>query len=461
VIESGEPIQFEQTVPSVEGDRRYISAQFLLRDRIGKAYAVCGIATDVTESKRAEEMEAAMAHEREVFAQRRASQLARANETLTGSLDALTSIPDLDEFIGQVMRVVTLQLNATSSMLRLFDAEQKSMQLELVYQDDRVMSPDEAKFPESLRSLDWDQIEAGFLNQPITVFRLAANGDNGGLTMPRELRAYLLGLGINTLLIIPLISRGEASGILSFRFTDERDFQPEELEIARALAAQASLAIQLTQLARAARESAVLEERNRLASEIHDSLAQNFAGISMQLSAAATAMKKQSDNALSHVERATDLARFGLSEARRSALSLRSNIIEESGLIEALQKLVERSNIPGLLRCTFRSSRVCEERLPPHVQQDLLRIAQEAISNAVRHARPTIINVSLRSAQPNLVLRITDNGSGICNGRTASAREGFGFANMRVRAKNLGAKLEVRSSAGAGTSVAVRVPISS
>ncbi len=460
VIESGEPIQFEETVPSVEGDRRYISAKFLLRDRVGKAYAVCGIATDVTESKRAEEMEAAMAHEREVFAQRRASQLARANETLTGSLDALTSLPDLDEFIGQVMRVVTLQLNATSSMLRLVDAQEKGMQLELVYQDDRVMSPDEAKFPESLRSLGMDQIEAGFLNQPIVVFRLADNGDNGGLTMPRGLRAYLLGLGINTLLIIPLISRGKASGILSFRFTDERDFQPEELEMARALAAQASLAIQLTQLARAARESAVLEERNRLASEIHDSLAQNFAGISMQLSAAVTAMKKQNEDALSHVERATDLARFGLSEARRSALSLRSNIIEESGLIEALQQLVERSNIPGLLRCTFRSSRGCEERLPPHIQQDLLRIAQEAISNALRHARPTIINVSLRWAQPNLVLRITDNGSGIPGGRTASAREGFGFANMRARAKNLGAKLEVRSSAGAGTSVAVRVPIS-
>src|SRR5207253_4379039 len=146
------------------------------------------------------------------------------------------------------------------------------------------------------------------------------------LMMPEGLRAYLLGMGIRTLLIIPLSSRGEANGVLSFRFTEERDFQAEELEIARALATQASLAIQLTQLAKTARQSAVLEERNRLAGEIHDSLAQNFAGISMQLLVATEAMQMKNKDALGHVERATDIARFGLSEARRSALSLRSDI---------------------------------------------------------------------------------------------------------------------------------------
>ena len=146
-------------------------------------------------------------------------------------------------------------------------------------------------------------------------------------------------------------SKGQVNGQLTFRFTDEREFQEEELEIARALATQASLAIQLTQLARKARESAVLEERNRLAGEIHDSLAQSFAGISMQLSAAARVMARKSKDGRNHVERANEFARFGLSEARRSALSLRSNIIEELGLIEALRKLAERSNIPGLLSC--------------------------------------------------------------------------------------------------------------
>ena len=175
------------------------------------------------------------------------------------------------------------------------------------------------------------------------------------------------------------------------------------------------MAIQLTRLANTARRSAVLEERNRLAGEIHDSLAQFFTGISMQLGAAKEVFKAGSGNILSYLERASDLAQFGLSEARRSAFSLQPTIIEESGLIEALQKLAERSNIPGRLRCNFHSTGIAEESLPGTVQHQLLRIAQEAISNAVRHAKPTVVTVTLRWDRPNLILQVKDNGSGIPN----------------------------------------------
>jgi two-component system NarL family sensor kinase len=399
-------------------------------------------------------MQAAIAREREMFAHQRAIQLGRANEALRGCLDALASVRELDDFLGQVMATMTRQLGAVSSTLRVRNFEQNTLPLELVFQDGRVMSPDEAKYPEKWRTVSLvEQRFKLFLNQPSAITRTL----DPHSPIPDEHRSYLLGLGVKTILIISLTSRGQVNGRLTFRFTEERDFQAEELEIARALATQASLAIQLTQLAKTARQSAVLVERNRLAGEIHDSLAQNFAGISMQLLVATEEMQMKSKDALSHVERATDLARFGLSEARRSALSLRSDIIEESGLIEALRRLVERANIPGLLRCSFRSSEVCEESLATSVQQDLLRIAQEAISNAVRHARPTVIGVSLRRNPTNLVLKIRDNGSGIANDR--SSDEGFGFGNMRARAKNIGAELDIRSSAGSGTSVVVRLPI--
>jgi PAS domain S-box-containing protein len=454
VIEAGAPLQFTETVPSDGGERVYVSAKFLLRDRTGKPYAVCSIATDITDSKRAEEMQAAIAREREMFAQQRAIQLGRANEALRGCLDALASVRELDDFLGQVMATMTRQLGAVSSTLRVRNFEQNTLPLELVFQDGRVMSPDEAKYPEKWRNVSLvEQRFKLFLDQPSAITH-TLDPDS---PIPDEHRSYLLGLGVKTILIISLTSRGQVNGRLTFRFTEERDFQAEELEIARALATQASLAIQLTQLAKTGRQSAVLEERNRLAGEIHDSLAQSFAGISMQLLVATEAMQIKSEDALSHVERATALARFGLSEARRSALSLRSDIIEESGLIEALRRLVERANIPGLLRCSFRSSEVCEESLAASVQQDLFRIAQEAISNAIRHARPTVISVSLRRNPPNLVLKIRDNGSGIADGR--SSGEGFGFANMRARAKNIGAELDIRSRAGSGTSVVVRLPI--
>src|SRR5271165_6775231 len=115
VIESGEPIQFEETVPSHGTEHLYVSAKFLLRDSTGKPYAVCGIATDITALKRAKEMQADLAREREVFAKQRATELAKANEALRGCLDALASVPELDDFLGQIMAAITRQLDAVSS----------------------------------------------------------------------------------------------------------------------------------------------------------------------------------------------------------------------------------------------------------------------------------------------------------------------------------------------------------
>ena len=385
--------------------------------------------------------------------QRRLAQLARANEALRGSIDMLAQVPELDDFLGQVMAAITRQLGAVFSTLRMLDPEQNRWRLELVFGDNRVLG--EAEFPENWRSrLRDEQNYSACLTQPTTVTHLL---DPDSPT-PAGLREYLLGIGIKSGLIIPLISRGQVHGLFSLYFDEERHFDPEEIEIARALATQASLAVQLTRLANAARQSAVLEERNRLAGEIHDSLAQFFAGISLQLFAAQESITK-ADETFNYVERAYDLARVGLGEARRSALSLRSDVIEESGLTEALRMLADRSNIPGRLRCSFRANTLLADDLPPQVQQHLLRIAQEAISNAIRHGNPTFLNVLLQSNSTELVLEIDDNGTGIATAQLGSS-EGFGLGNMRERAKQLGAELDVSSAPGGGTSVIVRLPSS-
>ena len=387
--------------------------------------------------------------------QRRLAQLARANEALRGSIDTLAQVPELDDFLGQVMAAITRQLGAVFSTLRMLDPEQNRLMLELVFRDNRVLSPDEAEFPENWRSRSRDeQNYAVYLTQPTTVTHLL---DPESPT-PAGLREYLLGIGIKSGLIIPLISRGQAHGLFSLYFNEERQFDSEETEIARALATQASLAVQLTRLAKTARQSAILEERNRLAGEIHDSLAQFFAGISLQLFAAQEAIAK-TDETLSYVERAYDLAQVGLGEARRSALSLRSDVLEEAGLTEALRMLADRSNIPGRLRCTFRATTLLADDFPPQVQQHLLRIAQEAISNAIRHANPTFLSILLQSNTSEFVLEIDDNGRGIATTHGRSS-EGFGLANMRERAKQLGAELEIRAAPGGGTSVIVRLPSS-
>ena len=415
-----------------------------------------GTVIDITDLKRLEEMRAATAREREMLAQQRATQFARANEALRGCLDTLASVPELDEFLGQVTAAITGQLGAVSSTLRLCNVEKNILSLEFVFQDDRVMSPAEARYPEAWQS--WPLDDRRFNNcfdQPVTVQRV---GDPQA-TIPEDKRAYLLALGVKTVLVIPLISRGQGVGRLTFRFTDERDFSPEELEIGRALATQASLAIHLTRLAKAARQSAVLEERNQLAAEIHDALAQSFTGISMQLAVLEEEMAANEGGLLSNVRRANEMAKFGLAQARRSILSLRSSATQESGLTATLQRLVERSNVAGRVRCDFRSDRIPDENLPARIQHELLRIAQEAISNAVRHAKPTVVSVTLRWEPPNLILQVRDNGSGISRASLEKS-DGFGLSNMRTRASQIGAKLDIQTAAGRGTSIVLTVPIS-
>ena len=206
-----------------------------------------------------------------------------------------------------------------------------------------------------------------------------------------------------------------------------------------------------------ARQSAVLAERNRLAGEIHDGLAQFFTGISMQLSAAREELSAKEGDPLCSIQRAIELANFGLAEARRCTANLRLGIVEESGLAVALRHLVERSSVPGRLRCDLRSDNIPEDSLPPKVQHALLRIAQEAIHNAMRHAKPNLIVVSLRWDPPNLVLQVSDNGSGISAARLEK-NEGFGLGNMRARASEIDGRFEIRTAAGHGTTIIVTVP---
>ena len=230
----------------------------------------------------------ALAVEREKAVRERAFELAKANEALRGCLDALASVPELDEFLGQVMGAMTRQLCAASSVLRLRNFEKNALTLDLVFQDGRVMTPAEAKYPERLQTIPLDERQLALLKQPAAVIHLL----DDIAQVPDAFRSYLLGLGVKTSLVIPLMLATQLVGSLTFRFTEDREFRPEELEIARALATQASLAIQLTRLANGARQSAVLEERNQLAGEIHDSLAQLFTGISMQLGAARKVIRR-------------------------------------------------------------------------------------------------------------------------------------------------------------------------
>jgi signal transduction histidine kinase/CheY-like chemotaxis protein len=391
--------------------------------------------------------------QRDRAGRRRAAKLTEASEALRRCLDALPLVPKVDDFLGQVLATVTRQLNASSSTLFLRNGKLNALTLDLLVEEGSVMTPVEASYPEKLRLLRLDKCALEMFRQPAVIIDLV----NGMALISNVHRSYLRELGLKTLLIVPLIIARELIGCLNFRFMEYREFRREDIEIARALATQTSLAIQLTRLAKTARQTGILEERNRLAGEIHDSLVQSFAAIATELGIAGEAIQPKRGDGVVHLDRAKDLARLGIAEARCAALSLHPFNLDKIGLTETIRLLVERSNVPGRIQCTLSAGKPLPRGIPLETQQQLLRIAQEAISNSARHADATRIWVSLQCDRGCIELQIRDNGRGTA--AELVRQKGFGLINMQNRARKIGARLKIQTTVGGGASIIVKLPI--
>jgi signal transduction histidine kinase len=257
--------------------------------------------------------------------------------------------------------------------------------------------------------------------------------------------------------VYPLVFGARSVGFLVLTFRrDAEDVQKSELLVA--LAQQATLAVQLTRLAYSAKEAAVLMERTRIGQEIHDGLAQSFTGILMQLGAVEEfpSCKKRGSELAVTLSRIRELARDGLAEARRSVMALRLDQTRRPGLEIALRQLADRSTVPGGVTCTFEGGGVATGLRPEH-EHELLRIAQEAVSNAVRHAHPHSVRITMTDEPAHWELAVADDGVGMQERPDVYAREGFGLSSMRQRAGAIGGEWRIDSEPGAGTRVSVRI----
>jgi len=208
------------------------------------------------------------------------------------------------------------------------------------------------------------------------------------------------------------------------------------------------------------RFSLVLEERGRLAREIHDTLAQGFVGISSQLDAVALTLNGHVDLARKHLDLARKMVRHSLTEARRSVMDLRASALEGHDLPAALSEAAPQWTAGSPVRIHVDVEG--ESRpLPEETEQHLLRIAQEAVTNAVKHAHASQVRIHLEMAGRELSLRVADNGQGFEQDEAFSELGGhFGLLGMRERAERLGGELQLRSKPGRGTEVQVTVPLS-
>src|SRR6266480_2309973 len=217
-------------------------------------------------------------------------------------------------------------------------------------------------------------------------------------------------------------------------------------------------AVQLTRLAYSAKEAAVLMERTRIGQEIHDGLAQSFTGILLQLGAVEEfpSCKKRGSELAVTLSRIRELARDGLTEARRSVMALRLDQTRRPGLEIALRQLADRSTVPGGVTCTFEGGGIATGLRPEH-EHELLRIAQEAVSNAVRHARPQTVRITMTDEPAHWELAVADDGVGLLQRPDVYTGEGFGLSSMRQRAGAIGGAWQIDSQPGAGTRVSVRI----
>jgi len=208
-------------------------------------------------------------------------------------------------------------------------------------------------------------------------------------------------------------------------------------------------------LAESARRAAVLDERNRLAREVHDNLAQGLTAIVVQLEVAEEALASDTEEARRRIVLARDLARRGLEEARRALLALRPGPLDVGDLPEAIRRMAVTLSRGVEVQVSVRGSR---GRLVPLLEDNLLRIAQEAVGNALKHAGASRVRADLTYSPHVFRMRIEDDGSGFEQRRVAPG-VGLGLSIMRERAERMGAALRIRSGRTKGTRVEVRVPL--
>ena len=257
---------------------------------------------------------------------------------------------------------------------------------------------------------------------------------------------------------VPIVARGEIVG--AFYLTDKLgavQFSEEDQGLIETFAAHAAVAIQNARLYERSRELNIVEERNRLARELHDSVTQRLFALRLTSEAAAGLIERDPTAAQVQLERVLQLTGEAIDELHAVILALRPATIESEGLAAALAGHVD------LLRRAYGREIVLEvagdPKLPASAAVDVLRIAQEALHNALRHSGAERLAVRLEAGDGRILLSVADEGEGFESDSPAVRSRRLGLTSMEERARALGGRLEITSAPGQGTTVRLEVAV--
>lgn len=275
---------------------------------------------------------------------------------------------------------------------------------------------------------------------------------------------HVVDAGFQALAVTPLMVHTRSIGTLFVMTRHPRTFGDRERILLAAIGAHVGVAVENARLYERAQEGAILAERQRIARDLHDSVTQALYGVALYSEAASGQLAQgQVERANDHLTQLRRTAQEALAEMRLLIHELRPPLLAQEGLAAALQARLQAVEGRAGLHATFWHGGDSAEtnpnrRLPVAVEQGLYRIGQEALNNALKHARATRITVHLRHDLQCVALTIRDNGSGFLLEQARSGG-GSGLANMAQRAAEIGGTLAIDTRPGAGTTISVEVPL--
>jgi PAS domain S-box-containing protein len=262
-------------------------------------------------------------------------------------------------------------------------------------------------------------------------------------------------LYVRACLFVPLTLKDRVIGMLVLTSSEARAFTPHHAVLALAIANQAAVAIENAQLYEQAQELAAIEERQRLARELHDSVSQALYGISLGVHTARMQLDRDPKDLAESLDYVLELAEAALIEMRALIFELRPESLETEGLMTALTK--QAAALHARQGIIVQLNLGQEPDLSLKVKQDLYRIAQEALHNTVKHARASQVDLQLDQSGNMVILEVRDNGRGFDT--TASFPGHLGLHSMQERVKSLGGELQIESAPGQGTRIRAQVPV--
>lgn len=440
-IAAGEPFHLTYPIETKSGERKWVMDQGRrVRDVAGAAIAIEGIIMDITDRVRARQL-----------LEQRVAERTKELSTLLEISTSIASTTELEPLLGEILEHLGDVLEYSGAAIFALDG------------DDHLRLLD-YRGPLGMDVLTWSwplersrhSREVVSRREPIIIpdihaetplaaaYRERAVADLG--EVPGDVGAWMG---------VPLMLRDRVIGLLAVDHSEPHAWTDHHAEIAMAFASHAAVALENAQLFAATQEKAALEERQRLARELHDSVSQALFGIGLGARTARTVIEDTPAKAIAPLDYVLSLAEAGLAEMRALIFELRPEALQEEGIVAALQKQAAALRARYGVEVEARLDDVGD--LPLESEEALYRIAQEAMHNTVKHARAMRVRLSLRREDACVRLVVQDNGKGF--DASGSFPGHLGLHTMRDRAERLGGSFDLASAPGDGARIEVCVPV--